>query len=80
MPRINRVDIVKGSDLKPGFWVRKMQIVYTSEGIFIDNAVGVKGSSGISWTAPDWSKKVGKLQDFGVVDNSGFLWIKDLSQ
>ena len=76
--RINKVVIVPGSELKPKQWSRPMQVVYSTAGIYIDNRPNTKGNGSISWVAPDWSKKLGSIVEFDVVDNSGFRWIKPI--
>jgi hypothetical protein len=62
---ILRVDIVDGSDLKFG-WKNKMQVVYTTKGIYIS-----------SLDVIDWSEYVNDCVKYRVEisEGSGHLWI-----
>ena len=72
--RINKVIIVHGSDLKYN-WKKPMQVVFTGQGIFIDNEPGTKIGG---WRAPDWSMEVDKLARFNIVADSDHMWIEPL--
>jgi len=80
---INNVEIIRGAAAGQG-WGRPMQKITTTEGIYMDNDVGVKGSF---WRAPDYSDMIGDEVEFTPVnddnideaaagDRGYFQWIR----
>lgn len=60
------VEIIRGSTAGER-WGRPMQKITTSEDVYIDNDVNVKGNY---WRAPDYSTMKGQVVDFIPVDDN----------
>jgi len=62
---IEKVEIILGSEAGER-WGRPMQKITTSNGEYIDNNVGIKGSF---WRAPDYSTMKGQEVEFTPVND-----------
>ena len=69
---IEKVEIHAGTEFQGTPWKHPMHVIYTNNGIFIDNSIGkCFGRSGIMWEGIDWTKHIGETVEIIPVDCVG---------
>jgi hypothetical protein len=71
---IEKIELHDGQEFRGTPWKHQMQILYTNNGLYIDNSEGKcfrRGCSGFTWEGINWEKYMGKTVEIIVVDCVG---------
>jgi len=61
MITINNIEVHNGTDFKGTPWKKKMQVIYSDKGLFLDNIEGnCNKKSGFKWIGIDWTQYKGE--------------------
>ena len=72
---IKKVEIIDGKRFEGTTWKNEMQVIYTNEGLFVDNVEGKcfkrPNRSSISWKGINWKQYIRKTIQIIIVDCAG---------